>query len=161
MEAEQPDLELGPGQARLRESLHALAQGSASDRESIDRIGLPALANNATGISHQPRRQPHDGLASIEQEPLQRAGHMPNILDHPNPFTIKLATPVDELTEAVASRAHRSLRDLHAKRVGRDPGVRLLVRIDPDRQHPSVPSLEPMKRTPGGHISVRALPSSY
>ena len=73
-----------------------------------------------------------------------------------------LRRPLQQLTEPLTPRSDRSLRDLHAERVDRDPGVRLLVRIDPDRQHP-VPSLhsnEPMKRTPGGHFSVGAMPRS-
>src|SRR5205814_720368 len=125
------------------------------DRERVDRIGLATLTNRLPGVSHQPRREPDDGLAAIDQEPLQPAGYVPDVLDHPHPHAIELATPLQQLTEPVTPRRDCPLRDLHLERVDRDPRVRLLVRIDPDRHHsqPSLHSNDPMKRTPGGHYS--------
>jgi hypothetical protein len=91
------------------------------------------------GVGHQPRRKPDDRLTAIDQKPLQRPGHVPDVLDHPHPLTVERARPPQQLTEPLTPGSDRPLRDLHPKRVDRDPRVRLLVRIDPDRHHPVRP----------------------
>ena len=142
MQRQQPDLELGSGEPGRRERVHALAQRGASDRQRVDRIRLPALADPLAGVGHQPRREPHDRLAAIDQEPLQRPRDMPDVLDHPHPLAIEPARPLQQLTEPVSPGRDRALRDLHPERVDRHPRVGLLVRIDPDRQHHIRPFLE-------------------
>jgi hypothetical protein len=77
----------------------------------------------------------------IDQEPLQAAGDVPDVLDHPHPLAIDPARPLHQLTEPIAPGRARPLRDLHPERVNRDPRVRLLVRIDSDRQHSVRPFL--------------------
>ena len=67
---------------------------------------------------------------------------MPDVLDHPHPLTVQLATPLQQLTEPLTPGSDHPLRDLHPERVDRDPRVRLLVRIDPDRHHHACPFVE-------------------
>ena len=43
--------------------------------------------------------------------------------------------PLHQLTEPLTASSDGALRDLHPERVNRNPGVRLLVRIDSDRHH--------------------------
>jgi hypothetical protein len=93
-------------------------------------------------VSHQPGREPHDRLTAVDQEPFQAAGHAPDVLDPPHPLAVELATPLQQLTEPVPLRRDRPLRDLHPERIDRDPGMRLPVGIDPDRQHTVRPFLE-------------------
>ena len=64
---------------------------------------------------------------------------MADVLEHPHPLAVELASPLQQLTESLTPGSDRALRDLHAERVDRDPRVRVLVRIDPDRQHPNRP----------------------
>jgi hypothetical protein len=87
----------------------------------------------------------NDRFAAIDQKPLQRARHVPDVLNYPHPLAINRARPLQQRTEPVAPGRDRPLRGLHAERVDRDPGVRLLVGIDPDRHH-TVPSLPRMTR---------------
>jgi hypothetical protein len=142
MQRQQPDLELGAGKPGGRERVDALPQRGACDRERVDRIGLPALPDPLAGLCHQPGWEPDNRLAAIDQEPLQPAGHVPDVLDHPHPLAVELARPLQQLTEPLTSCTDRPLGDLHAERVNRDPRVRLLVRIDPDRQHHVRPFVE-------------------
>src|SRR5450755_3140634 len=88
MQSQQPDLELDAGQPSGRERVDSLAQRRTGDRQRVDRVRLPPLADVLAGVGHQPGREPHDGLAAIDQEPLQAAGHVPNVLGlTPVPWT--------------------------------------------------------------------------
>ena len=135
----QPDLELHAGKPGRRQRLDSLPQRGACDRKRVDRIGLAALTDPLSGVSHQPRRKPDDSLAAIDQGPLQPAGYVPDVLEHPHPLAVELAAPLQQLTEPLTPGSDRALRDLHSERVNSDPRVRLLVRIDPDRHHPNRP----------------------
>ena len=106
---EQPHVELGPGQPRDRQRLEALAQRGAGDRDRIDDIGLAALARRLARAGHQLRRHPHDALAAREQEPLQRAGHVPAVLDRPHPLATNAARPAQQIIKRAALRANRQV----------------------------------------------------
>jgi hypothetical protein len=71
MQPQQPDFELDADQPGRRERLDSLSERGAGDRQRVDRIGLPALPDPVAGVSHQPRREPDDRLAAIDQKPLQ------------------------------------------------------------------------------------------
>jgi hypothetical protein len=94
------------------------------------------------GVGHQPRRESDHRLAAIDQEPLQRTRHGPDILDDPHPVTVELARPLQQLTEPRTPGSDRALRDRHPERVDPDSCVGPLVRIDPDRHHHVRPFLE-------------------
>ena len=79
-----------------------------SHRQRVDRIGLAALTDPLAGVSHQPGREPDDRLAAIDQEPLQPAGYVPDVLDHPHPLAVELATPLEQLTESLAPGSDRN-----------------------------------------------------
>jgi len=162
MQRQQPDLELDAGEPGGRQRFDAFSERGAGDRQRVDRVRLPALPDALAGVGHQPGREPDDRLTAIDQEPLQRPRHRPDILEHPDPLTVELARPLHQLTEPFTAGSDGALRDRHPERVDRDPvWVRLCGSI-PIVTIMSVPSSnDPMKRTPGGHNSVRALPSSY
>ena len=101
MQCEQPDLELSAGEPRGRQRVDSLSERRPCDREGVDRVGLPALADPAAGVGHQPWGEAHDRLAAIDQEPLQRPGHVPDVLDHPHPLEIELARPLQQVTESL------------------------------------------------------------
>jgi hypothetical protein len=44
--------------------LRLLAQCCASDRQSVDRVGLAASPRSFASAGHQPRPDPQDGLAA-------------------------------------------------------------------------------------------------
>jgi hypothetical protein len=67
---------------------------------------------------------------------------VPDVLDHPCPLAIEFARPLQQLTEPLTAGSDGALRDRHPERVDRDPRVRLLVRIDPDRHHHVCPFVE-------------------
>jgi hypothetical protein len=162
MQRQQPDLELGAGKPGGRERVDAFPQRGAGDRERVDRIGLPALPDPFAGLGHQPGWEPDDRLAAIDQEPLQASGHVPDVLDHPHPLAVELTSPLQQLTEPLTSCSDRSLRDLHPSALTATPVCVCLCGSIPIVNIMSVPSSnDPMKRTPGGHYSVGALPSSY
>jgi hypothetical protein len=60
---QQPDLKLDAAQPSGRKGFDAFAQRSARDR--VDRMEFAALADALTRAGHQPRREPHHGLAVI------------------------------------------------------------------------------------------------
>ncbi len=86
MQRQQPNLELDAGQPGGRQRLNALSERGAGDRQRVDRIRLPALPDPLARVGHQPRREPDDRLAAIDQEPLQAAGDVTDVLDHPHPL---------------------------------------------------------------------------
>ena len=122
----------------------ALAIASAS-------IGsdFPRVLRASTRAGHQLRRQAHDGLAAVDQEPLQRSGDVADVLDRPHPLVVERSSPFQQLPVAGRPGRRGQVLDLHAEFVDRRGGVGLLVRINSDRHHllSSLQSLDPMKRT--------------
>ena len=163
MQRQQPDLELGAGEPGGRERLDALSQRGACDRERVDRIRLPALADpwRASAINRGGRRTTVSPRSIKNRS--SAAGDVADVLEHPHPLCVELARPLQQLTEPLTPGSDRALRDLHA-RAGRPRPPCASACADRPRSSTSDPSLHrmnPMKRTPGGHYSVGALPSSY
>ena len=50
------------------------------------------------------KNQRNSGFAVIEQDPLERPGHVPAVLDHPDPLIIQRARPPQKLPEPVCHR---------------------------------------------------------
>jgi hypothetical protein len=87
------------------------------DRQGVDLIGLPAPATRPPGVRHQARRDANDPLAALDQKPLERARHMPAILERPDPLVAQASGPVDDLREA----AHPNARGLVCEQLPRSP----------------------------------------
>ena len=88
MHRELANPELQARQPRYRKGVDPFAQRYPRDRQSIDRIGLPALANRLTRVRHQPSRKPNDRLTAIEQESLEPTADVSAVLDHPDPLPV-------------------------------------------------------------------------
>ena len=120
------------GSARAR----ALAQRQPRDRQRVNRVGLAPLPPAAPLPGHQLRRHEHDLLPGRQQLPDQPAGHVPHVLHRPQPPRRgDLAGPGDQLPVPLPPCPHRALGLLAAQLIGRDRGVRLLVRVNPDYHH--------------------------
>ena len=81
---EQPDVELRAGQLRDRQRVEAFAQRGARDRDGVDGVGLARSRAGAALADGELGRDPDHGLAAGEQEPLERAGDVPAVLDRPD-----------------------------------------------------------------------------
>src|SRR5919112_1444020 len=90
---EQTQIELGPVQVRGGERVQALLQRGASDVEGVNRIRLAALARTAASVRGQVRRDPQHPLAAIDQEALQRTGHVSAVLKRPHPLAVEATGP--------------------------------------------------------------------
>jgi hypothetical protein len=111
---EQPRVELRTGELGHRQRVEAFADRRAGDRDGVDDVGLPTLTSRVAGAGHQPGRHPHDALAAGEQEPLQRSGDVPAVLDRPHPLRIvEAASPEQQILERTLLGRHRSV-DEHA-----------------------------------------------
>src|ERR1700744_647757 len=64
---------------------------------------------------------------------------MPAVLDHPDPVGVEIAGPDQQRPEPLASGWLGAVRALVADGIDCGGGVRVLVRINPDRQHPLCP----------------------
>ena len=84
---EQPDVERArrpaarPGSVSRPSRSAARAIATASIESD-----LPRSRADAARAGHELRRDAHDALAAREQEPLQRAGDVPAVLDRPHPL---------------------------------------------------------------------------
>ena len=148
-----------------------LRAGSVSipSRSAARAIAIASIGSDLPR-SREARRRPaiscgaqaHDPLAAVDQKPLQAARHVPAVLDRPHPLCIQRSRPLQQLAEAaVRAGTRRCARAPRAERVDRDRTVcvRLCVSAPITIMSPSL-RLMLMKRTPGGHISVGALPRS-
>src|SRR4249919_2611216 len=128
---EEADLALDSLQARRRQL--RLAQGSASDRERVDRVRLAADARAAARAGHELGRDAHDLLARSQQEALERDGDVPAVLERPHSLVGKAARPAQELLVTGTPCLHRALGEQLADSVidGRG-GVRCLVWVYSD-----------------------------
>jgi len=79
-----------------------------------------------------------------EQEPLQRAGDVPAVLDRPHPLAAMAARPDQQRVEGSPPRGDRLLvEQATGRRVDGRDGVRALMRVRADHDHPaSLPSLK-------------------
>src|SRR4249919_2565767 len=138
---EEADLALDSLQARRRQL--RLAQGSASDRERVDRVRLAADARAAARAGHELGRDAHDLLARSQQEALERDGDVPAVLERPHSLVGKAARPAQELLVTGTPCLHRALGEQLADSVidGRG-GVRCLVWVYSDYDHSWSPFTE-------------------
>jgi hypothetical protein len=97
---EQPQVQLRAVEMRSRERSEAFLQCGAGDVERVDRIGLAALAGAAAGAGGKVRRDPQHPLATLDQKPLKRPGHVPAVLDRPHPLAIEAARPSQQHAES-------------------------------------------------------------
>jgi hypothetical protein len=159
---EQPDVELRPGQLSGRQRPDALCQGRARDGQSIDAIGLAALAARAPGVGHQPRRDPNHPLAAGDQKPLEGPRHVPAVLQRPHPIRAESARPPQHGIEPASAHRGGLLIEHLARRRG-DSGerVRALVHVRTEHDHQLRPFSSRLKWTAGGHGLLGAVPRSY
>jgi hypothetical protein len=94
---EQSHVELRSGQLGDRQRVEAFAQRRPGDRDGADDVRLAALARRRADAGHQLRRDAHDLLATLKQEPLKRAGDVAAILDRPHPLSVKAAGPDEQI----------------------------------------------------------------
>ena len=138
---QQANVERGAVQVRAGELLDSFLERGAGDAERVDRVRLAALARGAPGAGHVLRRDAHDPLAAGDQEPLERAGDVPAVLDRPHPLCVERPRPPQQLAERALARRHGQLAARGGgERVDRAAGVRSLVRVRPDHDH-AAPSL--------------------
>jgi hypothetical protein len=93
-------------------------------RQLNDRVRLAATAAASTLRCGQPRRHAHQPL-------LEAAGHVPAVLDRPQPLLAQRARPADHL------RIHqpRVFSQGAAELADRDGGQRVLVYVHSDHDH--------------------------
>jgi hypothetical protein len=85
------------------------------------------------------------------------------VLDRPDALGVEAAGPDEHILKRAALGLDRSVGD-RAAGGGIDgaDGVRLLVGVRPDHDHPHIPFVGITdERIAGGHISVGAMPRSY
>ena len=100
MQRQQLDLELRAGE---------LAVGSVSvpSRSAARAIASASIGSDFPRSWTRGGRWPsawgeaHDRLAAIDQEPLQRPRHVPDVLDHPHSLAVELARPLQQVTESL------------------------------------------------------------
>jgi hypothetical protein len=150
---QQPQIELDAGQLGGRQVLDAFAQRCPGDGQRVDAIGLAALAASASRLAHQLGRDAEDALAVADQEPLQRAGHVPAVLQRPDSLVVECASPVEQLQEPLVADPDRCVVDEFARGRGdRRDRVRALVRVRPEHHHPPCPPVRLTDSwTLGGH----------
>jgi hypothetical protein len=138
---DQPDLHRPVIQIGGRESLDAVLDDRAGDRQRIDLIGLAPLALALARGAHPLRRDPHDPLAGRDQRLLEPLGDVPAVLDRPHTIVIQTTCPADrgQMSGIVgcdlAVAAH-----LAGAIVDRRQCVRPLVRVRPNHDHTTIPS---------------------
>ena len=134
---QQPDIELGARPAARRAACRGPRGSRRARSRRVDRVGLAALASALARAGHQLGRHAHDALAAREQEPLQRAGDVPAVLDRPHPLCRR--APRAHISSSSNDRraaADRPCGDRAARRrVDGRQRVRSLVRVRPDHDH--------------------------
>jgi hypothetical protein len=106
---QQPQVELGPVQMRRRKGFEAFAQRGAGDRQRVDAVGLAAPARFAPRRRHQRGMHTQDTFAALDQKPLQRARHVPAILDRPDPLGAQASRPGQQRHRALGAGLDRLL----------------------------------------------------
>jgi hypothetical protein len=76
---------------RGRQRVWAFAQRGASDGQRVDAVGLAAPARLAPSRGRQRAVHSQHPLAVLDQKPLQRARHVPAVLQRPHPFRAEAA----------------------------------------------------------------------
>jgi hypothetical protein len=137
---EQSDVEFWAGQLRDWQGVEAFAQRGAGDRDGIDEVRFARFARRLACAGGQLGRDAHDGFASGEQEPLERAGDVPAVLDRPHAFGAVAARPREQDIEGpLAGRDGALAEYAPRRRLDRGDGVRTLMRVRPDHDHDPCP----------------------
>jgi hypothetical protein len=138
---QQPQVEFGPVEVRGGERVQAFLQNGAGDVERVDRVGLAPLASALSLPGRQVRRDPQHPLAALDQEALQRPGHVPAILQRPDQLIVEAPSPTQQRVEGATSDLDRLLAEQLA-RCGCDGGdrVRPLVSVRAEHDHGPRPS---------------------
>jgi hypothetical protein len=108
MIGEQPNIERSPVQVRAWDVLDPFLQRCSGDGERVDRVGLPALARGAASACHVFRSDPHDVFPARDEESLERTGHVPAVLDRPDPLGVELARPPRTLSRTAPDKCGRA-----------------------------------------------------
>jgi hypothetical protein len=156
---EQANVEFGPGEFRDRQLLEAFAQRCPRDRDRVDDVGLAALAGAAALADGELGRDADDRLSAGEQEPLERAGDVPAVLDRPDTFAAVITRLREHGLERVPPRRQCSLGEhAPARRLDRGDRMRPLVRVGADHDHRLDPPFgwDCWRRIAGGQFSVRS-----
>ena len=111
----------------------ARAIASASIGSDFPRVRAPA------GAGHQLRREAHDSLAAVDQEPLQRCRRRCGRPRPPTPARCLAPEPIPTAARCRPAGRARSGARPRRRAVDRRGGVGLLVRINSDRHHLSCP----------------------
>jgi hypothetical protein len=112
-----------------------LSEGSAGDRERVDRIRLAKRTSGVTRVRDQLRWHPDDPLPRCQQITFQTAGKVSAVLHRPPSLRALLRCPGNELEMISRGRTGRALRELAALRVADHHRMTALVRVDPDHHH--------------------------
>jgi hypothetical protein len=103
-----------------------LPECCASDRQGVDRVGLPERAGAVSRVGHQLRRHSQDPFAGGAQVTLQAPREVPAVLDCPQPEVSVLCRPGKQLQMVTRGRPGCRLRQLPTLLVDCDDGVAAL-----------------------------------
>jgi hypothetical protein len=121
----QPRL-LGAGRVERR-----LPQRSPGDGERIDQVRLAPQSTTTPLRCRHPWRHPHQPLPPTLQRPLQPTGHMPTVLQRPQPAPANPLRPRQQL----AGIARLERIELPANLIDGNSRQRVLVHVHPDHDH--------------------------
>ena len=103
---QQADVKRGAVEVSAGELLDSFLERGAGDCEGVDRVRLAPLARGAPGAGHVLGSHTDDPLAAGDQEPLERAGDVPAVLDRPYPLCVECPRPPQQFPERVLARGH-------------------------------------------------------
>jgi hypothetical protein len=134
----QADLPFGTGQRRFGQV--RVPQGGAGDRGGVHRVGLARDPIGPAGLAHHPGWHADRALTPSDQVTLEVPGDVATVLDCEQALIVEGASPLEETLEPWRARLDREIGEHLARGpVHRHSGVGLLVRIDPDYDHPWSP----------------------
>jgi len=129
---EQSDVKFRAGQLRDWQRVDAFSQRGAGDRDGVDEVGFARFARRLACADGQLGRDPKHGLAASEQEPLERAGDVPAVLDRPDMLGAVAARPGEQDVEGTLASRYRALaEDAPRRRLDCGDGVRTLMPCPP------------------------------
>ena len=110
------------------------------DGRGIYRVRFARDPVRPSGLAHHPRCHPHGPLPAGDQVPFQGPGDVATVLDREQPPILEPARPPDQTLEPGRAGQHRELAEHPSgRRVDRDGGVGLVVRIDSHYDHSRSP----------------------
>ena len=106
-------------------------QSRPGDRERVDPVRLAARPVASPLRRGQPWRHPHQPLAGSHERLLEPAGHMPAVLQRPQPLPAERLRPPDDTVIDGTGALRQRPSDL----VDSDSSERVLVHVHPDHDH--------------------------